>query len=37
MVQYELCKFFMAVDTVEYRRGPQLLRHFMELVRSQNS
>ncbi|VDK76715.1 unnamed protein product [Litomosoides sigmodontis] len=37
MVQYELCKFLMSVDTVEDRRGPQLLRHFMELVRNQNS
>ncbi|MCP9265137.1 GTP-ase activating protein for Arf containing protein [Dirofilaria immitis] len=37
MVQYELCKFLMSVDTIEDRRGPQLLRHFMELVRNQNS
>ncbi|VDN08528.1 unnamed protein product [Thelazia callipaeda] len=37
MVQYELCKFLMSVDAVEDRRGPQLLRHFMELVRNQNS
>uniref|UniRef100_A0A915PJS0 Uncharacterized protein n=1 Tax=Setaria digitata TaxID=48799 RepID=A0A915PJS0_9BILA len=37
MVQYELCKFLMSVDTMEDRRGPQLLRHFMELVRNQNS
>ncbi|VBB26658.1 unnamed protein product [Acanthocheilonema viteae] len=27
----------MSVDTIEDRRGPQLLRHFMELVRNQNS
>ncbi|CAG9530450.1 unnamed protein product [Cercopithifilaria johnstoni] len=37
MVQYELCKFLMSVDAIEDRRGPQLLRHFMELVRNQNS
>ncbi|EJD74934.1 GTP-ase activating protein for Arf containing protein [Loa loa] len=37
MVQYELCKFLMSVDSIEDRRGPQLLRHFMELVRNQNS
>uniref|UniRef100_F1KRU5 Arf-GAP with SH3 domain, ANK repeat and PH domain-containing protein 1 n=1 Tax=Ascaris suum TaxID=6253 RepID=F1KRU5_ASCSU len=36
LVQYELCKFLLAMDAVEDKRGPQLLRHFMELFRHQD-
>uniref|UniRef100_A0A914XGA2 BAR domain-containing protein n=1 Tax=Plectus sambesii TaxID=2011161 RepID=A0A914XGA2_9BILA len=34
-VQYELCKFLLTVGAIEDKKGPDLLRHFIDFFRSQ--